>query len=355
MKQNRIIAYLVSLSIVILLNIVILAGLLSDSFPKSNKPEKTTVATDREETIEEESTGEESTEAELTTEEVSVDEPATSEPTTEAVTMAWVEREIPYDEAETLLHTFSWGEGDGQLGYWENPSPSGSNSYPRAFAAENGMIYVADNANKRFVIYDGSHYMDMEYMDKGTTYSDSTICYQNGWLGVVTNLGMAVNLYSKDNGRRISIKAPDEIERMGTIQDILEIGDTYIVCKVLRHVSGTYGAYKYDWIKDSVESVGLKKTSISVSDDLAVIIGEADSAVYYYQRHYYGDPGERKCDYTVSCETEDLRLYTVLYNMSISRGSARFYLSTDGRLYVMKHYEDRVEISEIKLGTEIVE
>ena len=166
---------------------------------------------------------------------------------------------------------------------------------------------------------------------------------------MVTNSGMAVSLYREDNSRRIFIKAPDEIERMGPIDNIVEIGDTYIVCEVFRRIPGTYGTYRYDWIKDSVESVGLKKPSISVSDDLAVIIGEADGAVYYCQRHWYGDPDERKCNYTVSCETEDSRLYTVLYNMSISRGTARFYLSTDGRLYVMKHYEDRVEISKLTL------
>ena len=74
-------------------------------------------------------------------------------------------------------------------------------------------------------------------------------------------------------------------------------------------------------------------------------MGTHKDKTYYYYINLDGNK------YILNVETLNWRVYTEI-DYSGYRVAPLFYLSPDGHLYIMEMFEDRIEVSEIKLNPE---
>ena len=341
MKQNQKLLLVIILGIVIFLNVLLLSWLLSDFFSGPYGPEKTVAATDggEENTAEEVTTTEETGTGEITLE-PTAEEITTEEPSTEATIVE--EKKISLEEAKRVIHTFSWGEGEDQLGY---KSDVHENKSVRGFSVEDDQICVWDDANRRILIYENGSYSSIE-----TEYfsGNSGMSYQNGWVGLLDE--SKVQLYRSDRSREISIKLPAQLTNMmSTPQKIVEIGDTSVVLEFKMMTSNTRIQYRYDWVTDQVERI----TDYNIPEffkgkNVVDVIGVHDDIVYYEDT----EMRENVLLNVIGLKTENCHLYVEINqtdHLNKAKQNVWSYLSEDGRLYIMECFKDRVEISEIKL------
>ena len=318
MKQNQKLTFAIGLGVVILLNIVILGWLLTEFFSGPNGPEETASTID---------SGEVMT-AEITTEELS----------TELPVVEWVEDELPLSELKKTLHTFAWGEEDGQLGEYSNGVWG---LFPSIFTVEDDVIYVVDEANYRIVVYKQGTYKEIGYRDTGIVMP-SSMTYQNGWLAVLDDNQNITFICKSDGSVKIAIENPPAFRL--DLCEVLEIGDTYVVFET------DYNAMRremhYDWIQGEWSwGEELADVTISVSDGIPVTLGKYEDKIYYYNMLEVSSENPR---YMISCETYGSRLYTMV-DCSSHYILPSLALSSEGNLYIMECFEDRVEISELTL------
>lgn len=337
MKQNQMLLIAIGLGIVILLNILILGSLLTDFFSGPNGPEETVSATDgRENTTTEES----STVGETSTEEPTTDEITTEEPSTEAPVVE--EKKISLEEAKRVIHTFSWGEGEDQLGYDLNVH---EDKAPRGFSVEGDQICIWDDANWRILIYENGSYSAIatEYFG-----GKSGMAYRNGWIGLLDE--SKVQLYRSDRSREISIKLSSQLTNMrSTPEKIVEIGDTYVVLEFKMMTSNSRSRYRYDWVTDQVERITDDNLPEFFKEKNVVdVIGVHDDVVYYKNT----EMRENVPLTIIGLKAENYHLYVEMDQtnyLNTTKQEIWSHLSSDGRLYIMECFEDRVEISEIEL------
>ena len=344
MKQNQKLLLGIGLGVVIFLNVLILGWLLSDFFSGPNGPEKTVAATDSGEktTAEEHSTAGE-TSPEETTEEATTEEITTEELSTEEPVVEWTEKKISLEEAKRVIHTFSWGEGEDQLGY---KSDGHEAKAPRGFSVEGDQICVWDDANWRILLYENGHYSAIatEYFS-----GKSGMSYQNGWIGLLDE--SKVQLYRSDRSKEMSIKLPTQLTNEVSVPwKIVEIGDTYFVLEIKSRKSSARSQYRYDWTTDQVERITDHNLPAFFDEQNEVdVIGVYDDVVYYEDT----EVRENALFTIIGLKAKNYHLYVEIdQSKYIKTGGVHkcwSYLSDDGRLYIMECFEDRVEISELTL------
>ena len=238
MKRNEKLTIAVGLGAVILLNIVILGWLLTDFFSGSNGPEETVVTTDG---------GEMTTEEITTMPEESGSEVVSTEGGTEPPKR--VKLEIPLKDAKKLLHTFSIGEGEGQLGY--SKGMDGEKIHPEGFAVEDGVIYVADNANCQILIYEKSQYRQIDL----SSFSELRgFLYQNDRM-VVSGKRQekdVLTMLRTDGSEIMTLELPTYVAEKGTVQDVLKLDKTWVILEILLPASGRPANFYYDWMLDNM-------------------------------------------------------------------------------------------------------
>lgn len=331
MKQNQKILLAIGLGVVILLNVLILGWLLADFFSGPNG-EGIVVATDSgEETMVEETTGEETTE----------DEETSSEEETKADPVEQIVGELSFNDAKRVIHTFSWGSGEGQLGVY---GAWNDYLYPRAFAVEDGAIFVLDEANQRILICENEIYSEIKV--EGMP-EDGKIKYQNGWIAVwgKERDKYFTMIFKRDRDVKMTIEIPEDVVKYGTVADVLEIGETEIVWKVVKE--GNRRAYRYNWTTGELKGETLEYQEYEIVYKPGLIGGYEDNAYYCYAED---DSGVK----LFNRENKEYRIYTKVddarYDYILPKATE--YLSADGHLYLMEGFIDRVEISELVFDAE---
>jgi len=328
MKQNQKILLVIGLGVVILLNVLILSWLLTDFFSGPNESKETVAATDSgEETTVEETTGEETTEHGETILEAE---------TTEEIPVEQIVGELSLDDAKRVIHTFSWGNGEGQLGIygtWRDYL------YPRSFAVDDGAIFVLDEVNKRILICENETYSEIkvERMPE-----DGRIKCQDGWIVVwgKEQDKYFTTIFKRDRNVQMTIEIPEDVVTYGTVADVLEIGETEIVWKAVKE--GRRIAYRYNWTTGELKAETLEYQEYELVYKPGLIGGYEDNAYYCYAE----DDSSVKLfnrenkEYRIYIKVDDAR-----YDYILSKTTE--YLSADGHLYLMEGFIDRVEISEL--------
>lgn len=250
----------------------------------------------------------------------------------------WVEKSFAPEEIKNVVHTFSWGKEHGQLGYY---SSEYFTFYPSTFTVEDDVIYIVDVANHRIVVYQQGAYTEIGYGDAGVV-TPSSITYQNGWLAVLDK-NLNTTFICRCDGS-VSYVIENHPEYRLQLDKILEIGDTYVIFE--RYCNEKRMEVHYDWTRDEW-SAGkiMANISDSASDESRTILGEYEENVYYYcwMEALSENP---KC--IIGRDAYNSRVYTIV-------DCAEHYilpsvaLSSDGKLYIMEYFENRVEISELTL------
>lgn len=333
MKQNQKILLGIGLSIVILLNVLLLGWLLTDFFSDPDGPGETVVATD---------SGEETTmDEEMTSQESTTEEPTIEEPTPEATAGERIEAEIPFAEIEKeVIRTFRWGERRSELGYSEAAEPGlHPDTYPGCFMAGENVFCVWDRVNYRIVInYQGQH-QEIPY----TGIYGMKMWQIDGWITLWFSDENKLVLYWPESGAEIHLDLSEVVKSTQGISELLEIGSSYAVW--VEPSGGKEAVYRYDWIENKVELVTMQETpTVSMEGILPSMIGTHEDDVYYCQ---YGENIDR---YILNRVTPNYHLRTEIEFANYRGGNPPMMsLSPDGHLYIMEMFEDRVEISEIKL------
>lgn len=342
MKQNQKILLGIGLGVVILFNVLLLGWLLTNFFSGPNGPGETVAATDSggEMTGEETTMGEEMTSQELTTE-----EPTTEEPTPEATLGERIEAEIPFAEIKKeVIRTFRWGERKSELGYLEAESDLYPGSYPGRFMVGENVVCVWDRVNNRIVInYKGQH-QEIPY----TGIYEMKMWQIDGWITLWFSYENKLMLYWPESGAEIHLDLSTVVKSSQGISRFLEIGSSYAVW--VEPSGGEEAVYRYDWIENKVELVTMQETpTVSMEGILPFMIGTHEDDVYYCQ---YGENADR---YILNRVTPNYHLRTEIEFANYRGGNPpTMCLSPDGHLYIMEMFEDRVEISEIRLEPEMV-
>lgn len=344
MKQSQKSLLIIGLAIVILLNILLFGWLLIDVLSDPNGSEKTVEATD----YDEETTCEETTaEEEFTSWEETTEESTTEEPTPEETIGERIEAEIPYTEIEkNVIRTFGWGSGNSELGYSESVAIT---RYPSDFIVGEKTVCILDEANGRIIIsYEGKHHEVKLSRLYTNTYIFRMECFDD-WITIWNTWEHKLMIYNEVTGMEMVVDLSTALEGHEDISRFLEVGGSYVVWA--EKTSGNKEAiYQYDWVENKVKIVALQDKNVlnvSVEKPFSSIIGVYEDELYYVER------GENSEKYILNRETPQLHLYTE-FDKSIYRAGLMEYLSPDGHLYIMEMFEDRVEISEIKLTPEMV-
>lgn len=336
MKHNQKLFLGIGLGVVILINVLLLGWLLTDFFSDPDGPGETVVATDsgEETTMDEEMTSQEST-----TEEPTTEEPTTEEPTPEATVGERIEAEIPFAEIEKeVIRTFRWGERKSELGYSEAAEPDlHQDTYPGCFMVGENVVCVWDRVNYRIVInYKGQH-QELPY----TGVDEMKMWQIDGWITLWFSYENKLVLYWPESGAEIHLDLSEVVKSTQGISQFLEIGSSYAVW--VEPSGGKEAVYRYDWIENKVELVAMQETlTVSMEGILPFMIGTHEDDAYYCQ---YGENLDR---FVLNRVTPNYHLRTEI-EFAPYRTAPRMYLSPDGHLYIMEMFEDRVEISEIKL------
>ena len=349
MKQNQKILLGIGLGVVILFNVLLLGGLLTDFFSGPNGPGETVAATDSgEETTGEETTvGEAITSQEETTEEQATEELTTEESTPEETIGERIEVEIPFAEIQKVaIHSFGWGNFKTELGYTE--SDIFGSFYPTGFIVGERMICVLDNVNSRILIQYKGKYREIPLNKLYTASAGIRMWQLDGWITFWNFTEDKLMLYWLESGAEIHLDLSAVVKASQGISRFLEIGSSYVVWA---EPSGDKEAvYRYDWIENKVSLVTLQEKNIPADTLEGIspfIIGTYEDEIYYCQ---YGENLDR---YILNCVTPNYHLRTEI-EFAPYRTAPKMYLSPDGHLYIMEMFEDRAEISEINLTPEMV-
>ena len=337
MKQNQKILIAIGIGVVILLNIFVLGWLLTDFFSGPNGPEKTVATTDN---------GEETTAEEVTTTEETIPEETTEEVTTEAPPVEQIVKEIAERDAKKLIRTFEWGNGAEQLGY---DKENGDIKHPDGFAVEDGIIYILDVVNDRILVCEEKEcrQINLETMTQG--YG---LMYQNGKIATWGKSGDkdVLILCKKDGSTMMTANIPGKLTGVGSIQKILEIGETYVVFELLKNNGMDVVEYRFDWVNGGVTYDPTEIPSFFEKERGTEVIGIYENEVFYSCLDKYRSKN------VISRESETDLLYTEidtgLYDVELLNS---MYLSSEGCLYMMECFADGVEISEIVLNEESAE
>ncbi len=315
---------------VVLLNLIVGIWLLTDWSDTPNTPIAGT---------------EESTTGETKTVELSTDIPKTETPPTEAPEPVTVELSLEQAKREILV--LYPGEGEGQVGYYENTSPAGNgNGGPESFAVVNGKVYVLDRVNDRILCYADGRYSEIkipgcvEYMQY---MGEQLLLVTTG-----TTKPLQFYVYDLDGTEKLSVSLPEAING---VNEILMLNDTSVEFDCHSQI-GHY-IIKFDWEtqkyarKGSVPSLE-QRIDMAVHSEYAFceVIAEVDDDLFYvcYDSEGWNPFVNRQA-------ADGSRWFVKLDKESrYSTPNQQFYLDADGRLYVMECFDDRTVISELVLG-----
>lgn len=338
MQKNKIPLFFLIL-FVVLLNLLVGIWLLTDWFDTSDTP----IAGTEESTAGQTKTVEVSTDIPKT-ERPNTEEDSTAEPSTEAPEPVTVE--LSPEQAKREIVVLYPGEGEGQVGYYENTSPAGNgNGGPESFAVVNGKVYVLDSVNGRILCYADGRYSEIKIPD-GVEYMQ----YMGEQLLLVTTgttKPLQFYVYDLDGTEKLSVSLPEAISG---VNEILMLNDTSVEFDG-RSQTGR-SIIKFDWETQKYSRRG-SVSSLEQRIDMAVrseyafceVIAEVNDDLFYVCC-------DSELNHFVNRQSADGSRWFVKLDEEprYSTPNQQFYLDADGRLYAMECFDDRTVISELVLG-----
>lgn len=314
MKQNQKLLITIGLGLLILMNVFVLGWVIIDFFSGPNGPEKTVAATDDWENT----TG--------------------AEPTEEtSVTVALLKVEQELEAIKKPIHSWSVGNGQGEIGYSESASENG----PNGFTVEGSDICVLDVVNERILFHYGDG--NESYIIASNLHG---IYSANGWTATIGFVDSQIEVY---NYRREKIADVDLRDSgIKNISEIVSIDDAGVVFEDLSGY-GKIIKYRYDWSTGKLEELGKvsRPFYIEIDGNDAIILGEVGDKVYYWYRDGIKN--------IIGVEVENVGRWYVTQELSDyhSIPSQNLYVSEDGKLYLMECFNNQVVISELMLGEDV--
>jgi len=310
------------LAIVILLNLIVGSWLFSDLFDAPDTPSAGT------EEIEEEPKTEENTET-------STEPPA---PTTV---------ELSPDQAKRELLVLYPGEGEGQVGYYEDTNPAGDGHHdgPESFAVIDETIYVLDSVNQRMICCVDNIYTEFK-VPKDAVFmqcSDAQI-----YLVAKESELLRFYVYDLDGTEKLSVALPKTIRE---VCEVIEVSDTSVKLEFWSAIQ--HAIMEYDWeIPKSALQGSVPSLIHRINDEVYVeffsheVIGEVDGDLFYecYER------GTN--DRLINRQSADGSRWFVKQELEkyFFSPNQLYYFDADGRFYLMECFDDRTVISELLLG-----
>ena len=260
--------------------------------------------------------------------------------------------------------TLTPGNGIGQVGY------GGSELFgytgPDSFVVENGVVYVLDALNSRINVYQGD--ASFEILIDHRFFAEK-IEYKDGKLAVVDNSGKTTLIYTL-SGALVELVAHPEAVIDELVSKVVEIGETHIIWRTFQ---GNY--YRYDW-SDEITTIEQPEVEVFEGDSHSAVSFRADEKMYqewqietenkfidvlgiqgdalvYQQYEYASNVDMLFAELSVRKVNQDGRETYAIIDFSEWKAPARdpFYLSSDGKIYVMECREENTVISEVLLRT----
>ena len=262
------------------------------------------------------------------------------------------EIEVSFDDIRREALKVGVGSEEGMVNCGETHIESFG---PNSFAVEDGAFYILDTYNSRINIYKNG---EVSHIDVGN--NRTCMKYQDGRFAVFSLIGGAEIAVYEMNGKLVAEKKFERPSKIQGITEILLIGDTYVeFLDDSYFVSGKRLRYRYDWRENKTEKLGLYTPTQEISEDMVMepqnrltVIGNYDQNVYYQYTDWSEDG---TIVYNVlNREEGNVRWCAYIDLMSyFSNPLERFYLSTDGELYIMECFEDQTVISRLFLGEDM--
>ncbi len=258
--------------------------------------------------------------------------------------------------------TLSLGSENGQVRYG-GVEASGYTG-PNSFVVENGVIYVLDAVNYRINIYQNGSCSEIALEN---CYQPQGLTYENGKLAVFDNSDGVTLVYTTSGALVARIMHKDEVKEELALK-IAEIGDTYVVWETFAG-----NQYRYDWGTNVLAAAEAKllrsssddtvtlttagkqvgKWSIDSENKVQNILGVKDGALVYQQYEYVPDVDMLFTELSVrKVQADGTETYAIIdFSDWKAPATDPFYLSSDGKLYVMECIENGTVISEVVLRT----
>ena len=226
------------------------------------------------------------------------------------------------------------------------------------------MIYVLDAVNYQINIYQNGSCSEIALEN---CYQPQGLTYENGKLAVFDNSDGVTLVYTTSGALVARITHRDEVKEELALK-IAEIGDTYVVWETFAG-----NQYRYDWGTDVLAAAEAKLLKSSSDDTVSLttagkqvgqwsidsenkvqdILGVKDGALVYQQYEYVPDVDMLFTELSVrKVQADGTETYAIIdFSDWKAPATDPFYLSSDGKLYVMECLENGTVISEVVLRT----
>lgn len=268
------------------------------------------------------------------------------------------------DDRKREVLSIPVGSEDGQVAYGEDVALGLVG--PEAFAVENGKVFILDKCNRRVVVWENGVYSGIDISD---CLHGQHMTYDRGVIGIVDTATNVTGLYGEE-GTRIKLISHLTEFTSEFPMGVAEISGYDLIWKA---TDDTY--YQYNWSSEQMNRlvnygiqvgyVGNTTVVTEVSTDrqwtLATkikfieplkIVGD-----YLFYSRFDLDPDAYSFTGTTSVGVIDQNGNGEQLKIESSQWSTNpthpFYVSGDGKLYLMDCYENQVVISEVILSIEV--
>ena len=262
--------------------------------------------------------------------------------------------------------TLSVGSGAGQVGYGgiEASGYIGADS----FAVEDGVIFILDGVNQRVLIYANGEYgsIDISGVPRARHMK-----YENKMIAVSDNTNHVTGIYSLA-GTQIALIPHLEIIEDELVDELVEVSDSYVVWRTYDN-----NLYRYDWETDTIAEVeepedtftvvknadagvasvssvsSAEQWSLNAENKRISVHGAKNNALIYDQYECVPNVDMFFVEFSIRKVAADgSESYAIIdFSDWMVHPLEPTYLSSDGEVYLLEGFEDRVVISKIVFGT----